>query len=88
MVTIKVFGSDADREQYQLLLERARTVAAQFEDKVAVEEHDAWGEAATELGIAGSPALAVDEDVVCVRSVPSVGHILAAVERHLSNTGS
>lgn len=84
MVTIKVFGSDADGEQYGLLLERARAVAGQFDDEVAVEEHEAWDDVANELGIAGSPALAVDAVIVCVHAVPSMRHVLATVEHHLA----
>ena len=82
-VRIRTFGCEADKEQYALLLERAQAVQKQFGQQVTVEEHDPWGEVAAALGIAGSPALAVDDDVVCVRCVPSARHLIHAVERRL-----
>ncbi len=83
MIHIRVFGSDTDREQYQVCLKRARLAAAQFEGNVDVSEHEAWGELAEELGIAGSPAVAVDDDIISVRSVPAAQSIIAAIERRL-----
>jgi hypothetical protein len=83
MARILVFGPGTDRAMYEQLLERARAVAARFGDRVSVEELDALGEQARALGLAGSPALAVDDQLVCVRSVPSLQYLTSAVQRRL-----
>ena len=86
MVRIIVFGPGPDPTLHRQLLDRARAAAARFDDRVVMEEQEPLGELAAQMGLAGSPAIAVDGDVVCVRAAPSMRHLLAVVERHVART--
>lgn len=84
MITLKVFGKDQPDHPYEMLLDRTQRIAARFPAQVTVHEYELGSEEALQLGVARAPALAIDDKLIFVATVPTVGQIGSMVTAALA----